>query len=239
MIYKWEELTGKEFELLKPEIAILPVGTIERHGDHLPLGTDNIVPSWIAEKVAEGLGADVIILPKISYGVTATLAKFPGSINIPSEVFMHYVKHVLLEVFRNGVKYLVILNGHGGNTRELQVVAKEVSSSTNLSILIIDWWRDVAQQKRYEIFQYPGHAGEDETSAVMAIRPELVKMEYAKDHVMPYPALKIYSKKIENELFPEAVNGKATLATPEKGKEYMVAVVNEIIKAIKEFLSKV
>jgi len=239
MIYRWEELTGKDFEQLRPKIAILPVGTIERHGDHLPLGTDNIVPSWIAEKVAEGLDRNVVILPPISYGVTVTLAKFPGSINIPSEVFMRYVKHVLLEVYRNGVKYLVILNGHGGNTRELQVVAKEVSSSTSLSILIIDWWRDVAQQKRQEIFQYPGHAGEDETSALMAIRPELVKMEYAKDHVMPYPTLKIYSKKIENELFPEAVNGKATLATPEKGKEFMEAVVKEIIKAVKEFLSKV
>ena len=238
MIYKWDEITGREFQLLKPEIALLPVGTIERHGDHLPLGTDNIVPSWIADKVAERLGGDVIVLPQINYGVTVTLANFPGSINIPSEVFMQYVKHVLLEVARNGVKYVVVLNGHGGNTRELQIVAKEVTSLTNLSVLIIDWWRDVAQQKRTELFKYPGHAGEDETSAVMAIRPELVRKEYAKDHVMPYPTLKIYSRKLDESIFPEAVNGKATLASIEKGKEFMEAVVNEVIKVVKEFLSK-
>ena len=236
MIYKWEELTGKDFELLRPKVAILPVGTIERHGDHLPLGTDNIVPLWIAERIAERLGRDVVILPQISYGVTSALASFPGSINIPSEVFMHYVRYVLLEVYRNGVKYLVILNGHGGNTRELQVVAKEVTASADLSVLIIDWWRDVAQDRRAELFKYPGHAGEDETSAVMAIRPDLVKMEYAKDHVMPYPALKIYSRRVESRLFPEAVNGKASEASIEKGKEFMEFVVDEIVKAVREFL---
>ncbi len=234
MVLRWCELTGKDFEKLKPQIAILPVGTVERHGDHLPLGTDNIVPEWLAERVAERL-ENAVVLPPVKYGVSITLAKFPGTISIPPEAFMNYVKHIMLEVVRNGIKYLVVINGHGGNTRELQVISKEVAAETEASVLLIDWWRDVAQDKRFKIFQYPGHAGEDETSAIMAIRPELVKMEHAEDHVMPYPRLKIYSRVLEDKLFPRAVNGKATLASAEKGKEFLNAVIADIIKAVEEF----
>ncbi len=232
MMYKWEELTGRDFEKLEFDLAILPVGTVERHGDHLPLGTDVIVPVWLAEKVAERFNGAAVVLPPVTYGVTVTLAKFKGSINIPSWVFMAYVKHLIKEVARNGIGRVLIINGHGGNTRELQLVAKEVASQTETAILIVDWWRDVAQDVRMRLFKFPGHAGSDETSAVLAIRPELVKMEYAKDHIAPYPALKIYSRKLDEELFPEAVNGKATEAGVEKGKEYMEAVIQGILTAV-------
>ena len=235
MTRKWEDLTGKEFEELKPKVAILPVGTVERHGDHLPLGTDNIVPVWIAEKVGSKLEGS-IVLPAIRYGSSTSLAKFPGTINIRSDVFKEYVKNVLLEIARNGIDLIVVINGHGGNTRALQLAAKEVAYEVDATILVLNWWSDVAQEKRNELFRYPGHAGEDETSAIMAIRPDLVKMKYVKDHVAQYPPIKVYSKQIDEMLYPFAVNGKASLARPDKGVEFLNAVVNEIIQAINEIM---
>ncbi len=235
MLKAWGELTGKEFEEFKPKIAILPVGTVERHGDHLPLGTDYIVPEWIAAEVAKKV-ENSLLLPTIPYGSSLTLAKFLGTIDVGTEAFMKYVKGVLAGVAKNGVKLIVIINGHGGNTRALSLVAKEAAYEHDVSIIVINWWSDVAQDKRNEIFKFPGHAGEDETSAVMAIRPELVKLEHAKEHVRPYPSIKVYSRKVDEALYPFAVNGNPLLASAEKGRKFLQAVIDEIVDVIKEAL---
>ncbi len=230
-------LSGYRFDKEEKSIAVLPVGSFERHGGHLPLGTDTIEAEYVAEKVAERL--DAHLYPPIWYGCSRSLDRFPGTISVDEEGFRAYVEDVLRGLVRNEYKLILIVNGHGGNTNVLKLAAKRVSSETGAVITIVDWWRDVAQEKRRQLFSSPGHAGEDETSAMLHIVPDYVDMDKARDYEAPwFPKLSTYSPRLEELLYPEAVLGKASQASAEKGREWLEAVIDEITSIVKEIYEK-
>jgi len=237
-VNEWVSLTGREFEETPKDVAILPVGSLERHGDHLPLGTDILAPEWIARQVASKLrehGVSALVMPTVPYGSSRILAKFPGTVSADDSAFREYVKSVLKEALRNGFKLVLVVNGHGGNTSLLREAARDAAYSTNGAVLLINWWTDVAQDKRKSLFpeETLGHAGADETAVMMAISPDLVKMEYLKKNPVKYPALRLYCRKYEEEiLFPEALSGDPSAASPEKGKELLTAVVDGITDSV-------
>ncbi len=234
--YVWK-LSGHKFDNLEKSIAIIPIGSVERHGDHLPLGTDSIEASYIAEEVAKKINAH--LFPPIWYGSSIYLQKFPGTINVNSEAFKQYTYSVLKEIARNGYKLIVVINGHGGNTSLLNIAAKEAAYDMNATYIIIDWWKDVGKEARKKLFLEPGHAGDDETSAMLYIEGEDVEMKYAKDYVPPYiPLVSVQSPIIENYLYPKAVLGGPTKANKEKGKEWLDNVINDIVNIIND-ISKI
>ena len=226
------ELNGDTFEKIRKDIAILPVGSLERHGNHLPLGTDTIIPLRLAKEVSKRLR--ILLMPPIWYGSCRGLREFPGTFDVDSMVFHAYVLNVMLEAARNGVKLLIVLNGHGGNTSALLSAAREAAHKSDMSVVVLNWWTDIGVEARKALFKHPGHAGEDETSLLLAIRPDLVNMSKAFDHLKEYPSFRIYSRKIEKEVYKQALNGSATLATSEKGKLWLNALVEDLIKVIKE-----
>ncbi len=129
---------------------------------------------YIAERAAEEAG--VLLLPPIWYGYTYVLDKFPGAISISQVTLYRLYKGVFLEAARNGVKYLVVVNGHGGNVDLLRTAAREVAKTTSLVVVLINWWVDLAKEARRRVLETPeGHAAEDETSEVMAASPHLVR----------------------------------------------------------------
>lgn len=235
----WGEVTGKVFEGIRKEVAILPVGTVERHGNHLPLGTDYIIPEYLAARVAEALGEGAVMMPTIPYGVSTSLAHLPGTIDVGYEAFTAYVEAVLKEVARNGFRAALIINGHGGNTKALHIVAKRVAFETGMRVGVVDWWADVAQEVRERLFSAPGHAGEDETAAVLAIRPDLVDMGAAEEGPS-YRRVRVrfYDRDATRELFAKGVTGDPRRATAEKGEEFLEAVVREIVEGVKEALTR-
>ncbi|AFZ70041.1 uncharacterized protein, putative amidase [Caldisphaera lagunensis DSM 15908] len=232
MEYIWR-VSGNKFDKLEKSIAIIPIGSLERHGDHLPLGTDTTEASYIAEEVAKKINAH--LYPPIWYGSSIYLAKFPGTINVDSEAFKQYTFSVLKEIARNGYKLISIINGHGGNSSLLNIAAKEAAYSMNVTYIIIDWWKDVAQETRKKLFKEPGHAGDDETSAMLYIEGEDVDMKYAKDYVPSWiPKVSVQSPIIENYLYPNAVLGGATKGDKEKGRQWLESVIEEISKIIED-----
>ncbi len=239
MVIKWGELVGKDFDSIKKVVAILPIGSVERHGDHLPLGTDTIVPQWIAERVAERIEG-AVLMPPIYYGSCKALSKYLSTIDVKSDVLKDYVAEVMKSVFRNGFKLLVIINGHGGNTLPLSMAARDVTYEVGGTMLIINWWTHVAQDVRKELFTAVGHGGDDETSAVLAVVPNLVKMEYAVPNPRPYLSIKgrLYSKVIDEKIFVLPLNGNPRLASAEKGRKFLDAVVKEIVDVINEVLKQ-
>jgi len=237
----WMRLTGPDFERAVKKIAILPIGSVERHGDHLPLGTDVIIPQWIAERVAQRVEG-ALLLPPIPYGSSKTLSRFPGTIDVDADAFRRYVESVLVEIARNGFKAILIINGHGGNTTALQFAAKEAAFRTDAAIVVINWWSDVAQDKRLELFPKEswGHAGADETAAVMHIAPDTVRMEFARDNPKLYPTIRLYYRRFEEEeLFPVPLTGIPKEASPERGREFLKAVVEEIVRIANDVIKKV
>jgi creatinine amidohydrolase len=163
MELRWDRLNWQDFEDLRENgynRVILPLGTIEAHGV-IPLGTDNIIPENIAQRIAPDIKA--IIAPTISYGVTRSLLHYPGSLS-------------------KGMEKIVIINGHGGHLDELKQIAFEIHEKTQVKVAVIHWWI-LCQDLGPEIYGTEGgHAAVDETAAIIACAPETVKKEkYSPD----------------------------------------------------------
>ncbi|MBM5804450.1 MAG: creatininase family protein [Candidatus Verstraetearchaeota archaeon] len=225
------DITGSRFDGADKSVALLPVGSVERHGEHLPLGTDGTIPAHIAER-AGGL-LKCLVLPVVWYGSCKAVRGFPGTFDIDSEALYRYVYSIMVEAHRNGVRLLVVVNGHGGNTTPISMAAREVSSSSDLAVVVLDWWKELGTEK-LKIFTSPGHAGEDETSTMLAISEGSVDMKRAKVHEVTYPKFRIYSKRIDEELYSIALTGDARKATRRKGEELLDAVVHDLIAIVRE-----
>ena len=176
---RWmDELNWLEFRELVPtkvKTVLLTTGTLEPHGVTAN-GADNLAPVKIAEAIAPEVNA--LIAPHIAYGVTGSMAPYPGATHIPAEVYAPYVRAVLEGLVKNGFRNLVIINGHGGpQTQLLMQVAQEVALAHGVNTLVINWWSTCADVTQ-EVFGNPGgHAGENETAFIQAINPRLVKKE--------------------------------------------------------------
>lgn len=154
----------------KDPIVVIPVGSTEVHGTHGALGTDFMAPSYIADQIADM--ENVIIAPTVPYGVCPTHLSFSGSIDIGYEG-LYLVLHGITEsLMKQGVRRFLVLNGHGGNNPSIDRASMEVYHNGGV-LACIDWWSVVAQVD--EKFR-GGHGDILETSVMMAICPEAVKL---------------------------------------------------------------
>ena len=165
---------------------ILPVGTIEAHGPHLPLGTDVIIPTYLAKKLAPHIKA--LIAPPIYYGVTSSLLVYAGTSTISEETLKRLIEEIIRSYMRHGFKTFIVLNGHGGNSSAIKSVLRKLWENKKIKSILIDWWI-FAKSLTKEIFGEIGaHGGVDETAVVFASHPELVKKEFyrGEDEVFLY-----------------------------------------------------
>jgi creatinine amidohydrolase len=179
---KIEELNWQEFREIVPKVTdavILPVGTLEAHGI-TGLGTDNQIPVSIAERIAGKVNA--LIAPTIPYGITRSLLPYPGSVTVTSETFERYVYEAACGLGDAGLRRIVFLNGHGGNTEALKNLSPRLYKEKKVYNLVIDWWTHCPEEVRQVYGHAGGHAATDETALVMADHPEQVRKErYRKD----------------------------------------------------------
>ena len=224
-----------EKEIGKNPMVIIPVGTVEAHGLHLPLGTDAIIPEKIAAELGERF--DAIVAPTIYYGYTRSLKSYKGSLSVRENIFAEYVRDVVRSFCENGAKTIIIINGHGRQGSILHERLLDFYERYGITIVIIDWWI-LARSIDEEFFGHEGgHAGISETSMIMAINESLVDKEAAKEtpaymmkegvYVVPFPAP--FIKHHEKETL-EVDHKKAT--------KYFEKVVDEIERTIRDILAK-
>ncbi len=171
-----DDLNWMEFRQLVPAkipTVIVTVGTLEPHGV-INNGADNTAPVAIAQALAPDINA--LIAPHIPYGVTGSMAPYPGAMHIPEEAFRAYVRAVLEGMVKNGFRNVIVINGHGGpQTAILEQLARDVSLSRNVNTLVIQWWA-LASDVTLEVFREDGgHAAINETAFIQAINPKLVQ----------------------------------------------------------------
>jgi len=170
---RFEELTSADVaRMRKKPIVILPVGAVEQHGPHLPLGSDLVQPLHVLERVAKRTGA--LLAPPIPYGLVQTSRPFPGSLSVSFDALHGYVRDVLSEFVRNGFRRIVVVSGHAEGTHmaALRTAAKEVVDRERADITVLSDYDFVYDAFREE---GEGHAGKIETSRLLAQRPDLVK----------------------------------------------------------------
>lgn len=238
---QWEQLTSPDMAKAVKEtgVCILPLGVMERHSDHLPLGTDFIAAHKIASLAAEKEAA--VVFPPFYIGQVNCARCYPGAVTIKPTIMLEFIQGILDEIGRNGFKKIILYNGHGGNRALVQFLGQlslwEEKPYSLYSSFVLDL--DLERQKQKEsICRTPvqGHACEWETSLLLAIQKELVRM----DKVPPEPGLPLkrmchlptFSGIFWYADFPDDYQGDARTATVEKGQAILKLHVDRLVEII-------
>lgn len=161
-----------EAYLKTSDTVLIPVGSLENHGLHMPLGTDIMIPNKIAELL--NIKSGILIAPSVNYGATDALSGFPGTVSIGTEVLIALLRAVCDQLYRYGFRHFLILNGHGGNTAAIQEVGMHLYRK-GAYLANLNWWLMAGEINKEWA---GGHGGGEETAAIMAIDPALIKTEY-------------------------------------------------------------
>jgi len=217
-------------------VIIFPLGSMEEHGEHLPLGTDCIQPEYVAVEVAKKTGC--LIAPPFRYGICNATRNFPGTLTIKFDTLYRVATDILSELVRSGFYRIIVMSGHAGSSHmvALRLAAQEIvnQNSGKVRIMVLsdfDFAEDVEN-----LYAAPGdgHAGTLETSRIMSIKPELVKCE-GKAEKWRMPRFEVLAN--PEVAFPGGVNGDPTAASAEKGhkiNEYIIGQVVELVKNLEE-----
>ncbi|CUH63643.1 Creatinine amidohydrolase [Thalassovita gelatinovora] len=228
----WSDLKTTDFARINPAtaVALLPVGATEQHGPHLPLSTDSILGEGVARLAAAKTGADVYLLPTVTYTKSDEHLSYPGTLTLDAETLLATLTQIGKSVARSGVRKLVILNAHGGNVPVLGILARKLRIEDGLLVVTAGWMSMgfpdgliSAEERRDGI-----HGGLVETAAMLHFRPDLVDMGAAQDFV---PASRAVAENnqilrilgpvgtgwISEDLHPAGVAGNAAAATSEIG----------------------
>lgn len=235
---KLDEMTWIEAKeaIKKARIIIIPLGAIEAHGPHLPLGTDNFIVERIAEEVARRVGG--LLVPLIPYGQVWSLINFPGSITINDDDLYRFIIDICLSLRKHGAKNFALISFHIGNGSVIKRAARYLKDNHKINVYYfvssgLQKVRELCESKQWHKNYF--HAEEIETSIMLHIKPELVQMDKAK---ACYPDKKIfeYYPLKWDELTDIAVIGDPTLATPEKGRKILNIIIEEIVNLIEKGL---
>ncbi|MEM7558916.1 MAG: creatininase family protein [Planctomycetota bacterium] len=177
---KWrlEEVTLGDVREMDCQVAVLPMGATEPHNLHLPYGTDSLQAWHLADgscQKANELGGRVLQLPVIPYGTETNLREFPLALNLQPSTLSLVLQDLVDSLEQSGIRKLLILNSHGGN--DFKPFLREMYGQTDVQIFLCNWYQMI-QDLVAEICEHDeDHAGEMETSLIMKLRPELVKLE--------------------------------------------------------------
>lgn len=231
-------INGHKYLTGKFDKVILPVGSIERHGDHLPIGTDTMVAYELSKLVAEEVD-NLLVLPPITYGVSGHYASFAPTLSLKADTMIRILEDVLESVIRHGFEKIIIFNGHDGNISPIEI------ASRNMKVLYPEvkiavqnaWWVTAGKllpPGTFEVWNGLGHAGEGETSMVLALHPELVEMKYAKGRVPKDLPENMEIKWLFSELTSNGATGDPTRGTEKKGKMMKEVLVKSVVDFIKK-----
>lgn len=250
------EMTYEEVTELKKktDIALIPVGSIEGHGPHLPMGVDAIQADEICKRIARRLKKDdieILLLPPVFWGVSIQHMNFPGTITVKSNTLKNLLKDICYSLIKHGFNKILFVAGHGGDEATCKIASQELCEETNAMVESAsqmtfgykDLDKVLKSEKPYSGAE--GHAGEKETSQMLVVVPELVKKE---------KMFKYFSDKTEeiyrnkkgfafnrpfNEVTPVGFMGDPTVATAETGNKIYNNICEPIIAFIKrEFVDQ-
>lgn len=186
-MFRWADLSRHDFAGLDRAraIAVLPVGAMEQHGPHLPVSVDSDLAEAVLERALGLLDADVtaLALPGFAYGRSNEHAAVAGTLSLSAQTLLALLGDIAASLAGTGFRRLVLLNAHGGNSPVLDIAARDLRIAHGLSIATCHWYNfngaDRFGDARESAFGI--HGGLIETSAMLALKPQLVAMERADD----------------------------------------------------------
>lgn len=226
--------------LAQAQIALLPLGAVEPHGDHLPLDTDNLLAERFCALLDEQLGAAALSLPVVSYSQVWSLRGHAGAIDIGNDL----LTQLLLSLARNmagyGITITAVINAHYGNFDAIKAAARQLKEE-GITLLSYSWagMDSCVQRLRTSAVAYPGymHADEVETSLMLALAPEHVDMALARSHYPEFPENFRYQPVHWTEFSDYAVLGDPGCASTEKGQAFVQQALQTTLASIRQHLA--
>ncbi len=255
--FRYEKLTWPEIndaiELRK--VCIVPCGAVEQHGPPLPLDVDIVCPTGIAYGAGQLVPDKVLVLPTVSYGYTGHVMDFPGTINNHFAHFIDQVLDITKSLAYHGFKKILLLNGHGSNMPNLDLVARRTNLETDAECILAAWWNlltvDKAFLPQWRESRFPGgcaHACELETSLYLYLDGQNVRKDQIKSGTISFneeespfnwvdlfaagPATLVSWTSSYSE---SGVLGEAQLASEEKGRKAYEEAVKQLARFITWF----
>jgi creatinine amidohydrolase len=254
----WADLKSPDFARLDlaRTIAVLPVAAIEQHGPHLPLNVDATLVDGVVAATLHHLppALPVLFLPTQSVGLSPEHARFGGTLTLKAETVIHLWTEIAESVARSGVKKLVLLNSHGGQVGLLDVVARDLRTRLDMLVYSVNWFNlplvdaqggSVADSFSADEHRFGIHAGEIETSMMLALKPEQVDMAQAQnfhstsqDRAQKFSILgNGRSAKLGwqmQDYNPQGAVGNAAAATADKGRALLDAAGRNFAQLLQE-----
>ncbi|MDD2321740.1 MAG: creatininase family protein [Geobacteraceae bacterium] len=233
-----EEITMGEFEdgLKNTRTVLLPFGSVEEHGYHLPLSTDTI-QAYEVGKAASRL-IPLFVAPPVHYGCCRSTSNHPGTISISTVTLQSLLKDIVRSLYNHGIRVFIILTGHAGGTHKMALInagEELIVEFPDINLAVLTEY-DLAYKEGKEMIETVGdsHAGEIETSRIMYLYPNLVKGVGEREFPDFPPGILVRNKR---KYWKNGVWGDPTKATLEKGRQINDLVVRKLIEYI-EMLEK-
>jgi creatinine amidohydrolase len=249
---RFEELTSPEVAALDRNrtVLILPLGSVEQHGNHMPVGTDTLLAHSVSLAAAERLQGKTVVLPPPWYGFSAHHMRFPGSITLKAETLISVAEDIVGSLVTHGFRRILIVNGHGGNGGVIDLLAstlghRHYGKARVAALTYFQLAREAIAALRRSEPGGMGHACEFETSMMQHLRPELVAIEraavsypdpgsrYLTTDLLGSSAVRTYHD--FGDLSESGTLGDPSLATAEKGARFYDAVLGELVRFIEDF----
>jgi creatinine amidohydrolase len=245
----WASLTSHDLEELAGEqcVAVLPVGAIEQHGPHLPLGTDMMIADGLVMRACEQLESDVtvLVLPTQAIGESTEHGAFPGTLSHEAETLLAAWTEIGVALTRSGIHKLVIVNAHGGQSQIVDLVAQRLRARHAMLVVrasYLNWPLPDGLMEADEI-RHGHHGGQAETSIMLALHPDVVRMDKARDFASNARELAGRHRRFgqggslgfawqAEDLNPAGVVGNAAGATAEQGEillDHFAARLSDLI----------
>jgi creatinine amidohydrolase len=235
MIFQNENSFDVKEKIQNSKIAILPIGAVEAHGPHLPLGTDNYLAERLSERVAEKTGA--FVLPTLPYGQVWSLKNFPGSINVSNDSLISMLVDIGTSLYDQGFRVFAMINGHLGNAVALKEAARKLYSlhpDFKILYLFYPGVKKVTEEVRETPSAHASyfHACEIETSYMLYLAGEYVDMSRAITDIPDIPMSADVTPTPWEDFTNSAVLGDAKIATREKGEKIIEVAIENMVKLI-------
>jgi creatinine amidohydrolase len=242
---QWANMKAAEIRGLKERnaIAIVPIGSIEQHGPHLPVQVDTLLVSEVAARTARMVAEEtpIVVLPTIWSGLAEHHMSLGGTLTLDLATFFGLVRGIVRSVARNGLGRILLLNGHGGNMSALNALVGELSVELGLPIALATYWIPARQAFAEILEEQPSvaHACEAETSMLLALRPDLVAMAKLDEIDPPREwggggGSDVYLWQSVSDWSPSGVAGVPGAASADKGERLLDAAATALADRIRD-----
>jgi creatinine amidohydrolase len=247
--HNWTQIQG-----LTDKVAIVPLGSMEQHGHHLPLLTDTLIGAEIARRAEQALGDTALFMPMLWVGASDHHLHFPGTVSVHNATYTQMIEEILESLIGAGFRRIVLLNSHGGNiapaSEALYKVQIRRRDEQDLWLVLATWFSlagpQIAAIEALEQKQVT-HACELETSMILYLRPELVHMEAARGAHTPYPSAfysqdssrpsRVVIRRPFEQISQTGALGHPECATPDKGEALLAVAVEQVVACVREVAS--